>query len=143
MCAETNEQETDSKKDNHVVDYKNAVTGLLILVILNGILISLAFNKFTHLYISAVGLGVLNFYGMMILSNYLSGTNPLDTGEFRQAITASFVLTYISIVLFSILPGSKVVLTGNQSFATFSQLTILIVTYYFGSKVIENWVGNK
>lgn len=86
-------------------------------------------------------IGIINFYGIMLISNYLSGSNPLDTGEFRQAITASFVVTYIAIITISLAPNNNVQLLENKFFDSFSQLTLFIVTYYFGSRVIEDWIG--
>lgn len=86
-------------------------------------------------------IGIINFYGLMLISNYLSGSNPLDTGEFRQAITASFIVTYIAIITVSLVPNNNIQLLENKFFDSFSQLTLFIVTYYFGSRVIEDWIG--
>lgn len=94
---------------------------------------------------SLVGLlfwiGIINFYGVMLISNYLSGSNQLDTGEFRQALTALFVVIYLVIITISLVPNNNIQLLENKFFDSFSQLTLFIVTYYFGSRVIQDWIG--
>lgn len=88
-------------------------------------------------------MGVINFYGILMISNYLSGSNPLDTGEFRQAITASFVVIYLTLIILSILPNNSISLVSNKFFDSFSNLTLLIVTYYFGSRSLKDWEKTK
>lgn len=109
----------------------------VIMFILNGLHLSTGFSLVGLLF----WIGIINFYGIMLISNYLSGSNQLDTGEFRQALTTSFVFTYFLIITISLVPNNNIQLLENKFFDSFSQLTLFIVTYYFGSRIIQDWIG--
>ena len=90
-------------------------------------------------------LGIISFFGILLISNYMSGTSPLNTGEVRKAITSAFVITY-----FAFLP---LVTFGSVNITTVEPLKTLItsftcivgvvIIFYFGSRAVEEYVKAK
>ena len=76
---------------------------------------------------------------MLVLGNYLSASDGMDKGEMRKAIAASFVVVYFSLaglLAFTDLGESE---SGfaETILKDFKYLTIIIVGFYFTSRVIK------
>lgn len=90
-------------------------------------------------------IGIITFFGILVISNYMSGTSPLNSGEIRKALTSSFVITY-----FAFLPlvtfGSVNIPTDEpiKTIVTnFTWIVGAIVIFYFGSRAVEEYVKAK
>lgn len=92
-----------------------------------------------------IGIGIITFFGVLVISNYLSDTSPLNSGEIRKAVTSSFVVTYF--VLVSMVTLGSVNLPGDEPVKTivtnFTWIVGVIVIFYFGSRAVEEYVKAK
>ena len=77
----------------------NSLKIIAAIVIINLIIIPLIliFLKISLEWIF-LGIGVVTFFGLLLLANYMSGTSSYDTGEIRKAATGSFIIIYLIFV---------------------------------------------
>lgn len=131
--------------NTHVVDYIKGVKilGTILLINIIGILL------IANVQILIPILLVFNFFSTLGLANYLSGTNPYNTGEFRQAITITFMFAYFSIIFLALFSGNSDIISSignsnNKFFTDFSWITGTIIVSYFGSRALQAfWDKNK
>jgi hypothetical protein len=92
-----------------------------------------------------IAMGIITFFGILLVVNYMSGSSPLDTGEIRKALTGTFVILYfvfIPMVTF----GGIAVTQGEQVktiITNFTWIVGAIIIFYFGSRAIEEYVKIK
>lgn len=94
---------------------------------------------------SVGGIGIITFFGVIVISNYLSESKFLEKGEMRKAIAASFTIVYIA--LLSLLTFKGVSLTDSGLSQTmidhFTTLVGVIVAFYFGSRSFDEYSKKK
>ena len=92
-----------------------------------------------------IGLGTITFFGILLISSYLSGTSPLNTGEIRKAITGSFVIIYFAFI--PLVAFGSVNLPADEPIKTiithFTWIVGAIVIFYFISRTVEEYVKAK
>lgn len=92
-----------------------------------------------------IGLGTITFFGILLISSYLSGTSPLNTGEIRKAITGSFVIIYFAFM--PLVAFGSVNLPADEPIKTiithFTWIVGAIVIFYFISRTVEEYVKAK
>jgi hypothetical protein len=91
-----------------------------------------------------LGIGIVTFFGILLLANYMSGTSAYDTGEIRKAITGTFIIVYLMFVpLISF--GSINIPFINPTIAieSFTLIVGIVVILYFISRGIEEFVKVK
>ena len=92
-----------------------------------------------------ISLGIITFFGILLIANYMSGTSPFDTGEVRKALTGSFVIIYFSLV--PLLMFGSLNLPADETVKTiitnFTWIVGAIVIFYFGSRAVEEYVKSK
>lgn len=92
-----------------------------------------------------ISIGLITFFGVVVIVNYMSGTSPLDTGEIRKAVTVSFITVYF--VFVPIVTFGSIRIPQDEPFKTiitnFTWIVGLIIAFYFGSRVIEEYVKSK
>ena len=80
-------------------NWKNALKMISILGVLDlavvPLIISLLEIPLQWLFVS---MGLLTFLGIMLITNYMSGTSPFNTGEIRKAVTVSLITVYLAFV---------------------------------------------
>lgn len=90
-------------------------------------------------------IGVITFFGILIISNYMSGTSPLNSGEVRKALTSSFVVTYFAFL--PLVTYGSVNLPADEPVKTivtnFTWIVGAIVIFYFGTRALEEYVKTK
>ena len=92
-----------------------------------------------------VSMGLVTFFGMVVLVNYMSGTAPLNTGEVRKALTVSFVAVYFAMMPLlafggvQYIPGQPVTILIQS----FTAIMAIIIGFYFGTRAIEKYVKAK
>ncbi len=90
-------------------------------------------------------IGIITFFGILLISNYMSGTSPLNNGEIRKAITSSFVVTYFAFV--PLVTFGSVNIPTDEPIKTivtnFTWIVGAIVIFYFGSRAVEEYVKVK
>lgn len=125
--------------------WKNALKMISLLIILDLIIIPLLLYVMDlPLYWFFISLGLITFFGMVVVANYMSGTAPLNTGEVRKALTVSFIAVYfamISLIVFGGVqyPGQL----GIILIQCFTVLVALIIGFYFSTRAIEKYVKAK
>lgn len=126
--------------------WSNAFRMVMALVVLNIIILPLLIWAFR---IPAqwmfIGLGTITFFGILLISSYLSGTSPLNTGEIRKAITGSFVIIYFAFM--PLVAFGSVNLPADEPIKTiithFTWIVGAIVIFYFISRTVEEYVKAK
>lgn len=124
----------------------NALKMISVLAILDLVIIPLLI---TLLHIPVewlfITIGIITFFGILLIANYMSGTSPFDTGEVRKALTGSFIVIYFAFV--------PLVTFGNISLASaepiktiitnFTWIVGAIIIFYFGSRAVEEYIKSK
>jgi hypothetical protein len=92
-----------------------------------------------------ISIGIITFFGILIIANYMSGTSPLNSGEVRKALTSSFVVTYFAFL--PLVTFGSVNLPADEPIKTivtnFTWIVGAIVIFYFGSRALEEYVKTK
>lgn len=92
-----------------------------------------------------ISMGVVTFFGILIIANYMSGSSPFNTGEVRKAIIGSFVTVYFALIPLLAFNGLR--LPADQSTSTviisFTVIVGVIVVFYFLTRAIEEYVKTK
>lgn len=92
-----------------------------------------------------IPIGIITFFGILLIANYMSGTSPFDTGEVRKALTGSFVIIYFALI--PLLTFGSLNLPADESIKTiitnFTWIVGAIVIFYFGSRAVEEYVKSK
>lgn len=124
----------------------NALRMIVALVIVDLVVVPLLVVflgiPFLWLFIS---LGVITFFGILIIANYMSDTSPLDTGEVRKALVVSIIVVYFAFIPLATF-GSISVIAGEsiKTLVTdFTWLVAIIVIFYFGSRAVEELIKAK
>ncbi|MDI9438212.1 MAG: hypothetical protein QM405_09100 [Euryarchaeota archaeon] len=126
--------------------WKNALKMISLLIILDLIIIPLLLYVMgLPIYWFFISLGLVTFFGMVVVVNYMSGTAPLNTGEIRKSLTVSFLAVYFAMISFmafggaSYLPGQPVSILVQS----FTALMAILIGFYFGTRAIEKYVKAK
>jgi Uncharacterized conserved protein len=124
-------------------NWKNAlkmisILGLLDLVVVPAIITLLAL-PLQWIYVS---MGLVTFLGLILITNYMSGTSPFNTGEIRKAITVSLITVYLAFVPLMAF-GLVVFPMGNsaQTIVTnFTWLIGVVIILYFSTRPVEEYI---
>ncbi|MBP2046940.1 hypothetical protein [Methanobacterium aggregans] len=97
-----------------------------------------------HMQWIFIGMGLVTFFGILLVANYMSGTSPFDTGEIRKALTGAFITVYLTFVPIVTFEGAKITGTSaNTVIANFTWIVGIIIIFYFGSRTVEAYVNGK
>lgn len=126
--------------------WKNALKIITLLIIIDLVIIPLIIYLMGFpVYWLFVSMGLVTFFGMVVLVNYMSGTAPLNTGEVRKALTVSFVAVYFAMMPLlafggvQYIPGQPVTILIQS----FTAIMAIIIGFYFGTRAIEKYVKAK
>ena len=126
--------------------WSNALRMISILAIIDLIIIPIVVTLL-HIPIPwiFISIGIITFFGILLISNYMSGTSPFDTGEVRKALTGSFVIIYFAFV--PLVTFGNVILPSEEPIKTiitnFTWIVGAIVIFYFGSRAVEEYVKTR
>ncbi len=91
-----------------------------------------------------LGIGIVTFFGLLLLVNYMSGTSSYNTGEIRKAVTGSFIIMYLIFVpLISFGTINIPIMGPNQAIVSFTWIVGIVVIFYFVSRTIEEYAKIK
>lgn len=126
--------------------WSNSLRMISILAIIDLVIIPLIISLL-HIPIQwiFISIGIITFFGILLIANYMSGTSPFDSGEVRKALTGSFVLIYflfVPLVTFGSL-NIPVVEPIRTIITNFTWIVGAIVIFYFGSRAVEEFVKAK
>ncbi len=94
---------------------------------------------------SVSSIGIITFFGILVLANYLSNSPALDKGEMRKAIAGSFFAVYfvlVSLLTFTEFEHSDPDL-ARAAIGHFTSLVKVIVIFYFGSSTVREYLKLK
>jgi hypothetical protein len=146
-------KKTDREKENLLRQLSNsrprmwlnslkimAVIGIIDLIIIPLLIIFLGIS----LQWIFLGIGIVTFFGLLLLVNYMSGTTAYDTGEIRKAVTGSFITVYLIFVpLISFGTISIPLVRPIEAVTSFTVIVSIVVIFYFVSRSIEEYVKIK
>ena len=121
----------------------NALRMIMVLVIVDLVIVPLLV-LFLNIPLQwlFISLGVITFFGIMIIANYMSDTAPLDTGEVRKALVGSFIVVYFAFV--PLITFGRISIIAAEPIKTimtdFTWLVGIIVIFYFGSRAVEELI---
>jgi len=123
--------------------WKNALKMISILGIIDLVIIPLIIGLLAiPLHWIFVSMGLVTFFGVMLIVNYMSGTSPFNTGEIRKSITVSLIVVYLAflpimafgMVLLPLGASAKTVITN------FTWLIAVVIVLYFATRPLEEYI---
>ena len=98
---------------------------------------------------SIVGVGIITFFGMLVISSYHNLHQPDSTGTMRKAIAGSMISVYL--VVLGLLFSDNLPSFENEAsmimMQNFSYVIMTIIGFYFGSKgakeFLKFWKGGE
>ncbi len=123
----------------------NAIIIAIVVLLLDLGALLLGTTKVFHIAWSVGSVGIITFFGMLMLVNYLSESPGFEKGEMRKAIAGSFIAVYFTLVA---LLGFKGFCSAGTELAKtiighFTYLIGIIVVFYFGSSAVRDYLKNK
>jgi len=85
-----------------------------------------------------IGIGIITFFGILLLTNYMSGSSSYNTGEIRKAITSAFITVYLIFIPLNI--GNT---ESTSALFYFTILVGVVVVCYFVSRSLEEYMKIK
>ena len=124
-------------------NWKNALKMVSVLGVLDLVVVPLIIKLLAiPLQWIFVSMGLVTFFGIMLIANYMSGTSPFNTGEIRKALTVSLITVYLAFVplmAFGIFPFP----TGASAQTIVTNFTWIIgtvIVLYFGTRPVEEYI---
>ncbi len=124
-------------------NWKNALKMISILGVLDlavvPLIISLLEIPLQWLFVS---MGLLTFLGIMLITNYMSGTSPFNTGEIRKAVTVSLITVYLAfvpVITFGIFE-SPLGASAQSVINNFTWLIGAVIVLYFSTRPLEEYI---
>lgn len=84
-------------------------------------------------------IGGIVFFGTLALADYVTPDEGVSTGELRTAISAAIIVVYLMVIALSL--GDKFGTHDVQIIDVFSNVVIVVVAFYFGSKGAKELVA--
>lgn len=98
------------------------------------------FPSFLSLGLAIAGSGIIAYFGTLSAANRLSNSSNLDRGEYRKAITTSFVVVYFILLAANAVTGlDGVKLNLGNIIDNFTYLVGMIIGFYFTSSMVRDW----
>lgn len=90
-----------------------------------------------------VSMGLVTFFGVMLIANYMSGTSPFNTGEIRKGVTVSLITVYLAFVplmAFGIFefPGGA---SAQTIVTNFTWIIGAVIVLYFSTRPLEEYIN--
>lgn len=125
--------------------FEKWIRGYALLIILNITCYYLASAGYLNISVSIFAIGVINYFASVIIINYENqkSRNPEQmesdafcNGEFRRAITSSFVTVYIAMIAL-VSAGKQSEFLNSSVMTEFTHLVELVVLFYFGATILQ------
>ena len=85
-----------------------------------------------------MGIGIITFFGILLLTNYMSWSSSYNTGEIRKAITSALVTVYLIVIPINV--GNT---ESTPAIFYFTILVGIVVVCYFVSRSLEEYMKIK
>jgi hypothetical protein len=125
-------------------NWKNALKMISVLGILDLVVVPLIITILgIPLQWIFVSMGLVTFFGVMLIANYMSGTSPFNTGEIRKAVTVSLITVYLAfvpLVAFGIFefPGGA---SAQTIITNFTWIIGAVIVLYFSTRPLEEYIN--
>jgi len=92
-----------------------------------------------------LGIGIVTFFGTLIIVNYMSGTAQFNSGEIRKALTTSVITVYLIFVPLIAFGSIQIPNDGavKAIIQNFTWIVGIIIIFYFVSRTIEEYAKIK
>lgn len=92
-----------------------------------------------------LGIGIVTFFGTLIIANYMSGTSQFNSGEIRKAVTTSVIMVYLSFIPLIAFGSIQIPNDGTIKgiVQNFTWIVGIIIVFYFISRSIEEYAKIK
>lgn len=127
---------SQSKQDNHLHSgwIKTTIIACAVAALSVG---SFLFGMhYDYVSWSIVGVGIITFFGMLVISSYHTIHQPDSKGTMRKAIAGSMISVYV--VVLALLFSDKLPAFQNEAtmvmMQNFSYVIMTIIGFYFGTK---------
>ena len=125
--------------------WRRAIIIAGVIVFLDIFFLYLGTSKILHITWSVGSVGIVTFFGILMLVNYLSESPALEKGEVRKAIAGSFIAVYFTIV--SLFTFTELSVSETETAKTiighFTYLIGIIVVFYFASSSVREYLRIK
>ena len=123
---------------------KALITGVII-IISNVVILYVGTVHIVPLMWSIGSIGIITFFGTLILVNTLSRTRNLDKGEIRISITSSVIVVYFIIVALIVCIDCQIrdSIEIDSILHSFTVIVGVVIVFYFGSRTIDVWKSKK
>lgn len=92
--------------------------------------------------LSIAGVGIITFFGMLMISSHHAIHQPDSTGTMRKAIAGSLIVVYVVVLGLSM--SGSLDLSSNELtkslLENFSFVIITIIGFYFGTKGVAEFL---
>jgi hypothetical protein len=138
-----------TNQDLHEHEGWNKTTFIACLVCAADIVVLLTGIFLDDIVWSIAGVGLITFFGMLIISSYHAIHHPDSKGTMRKALAGSLVAVYVVILALSL--SGKLYYTENAMVMilveNFSVVIVTIIGFYFGTKgateFLKVWKSEK
>lgn len=134
----------EEKKEGEIIENKwgKATIMAIVIVFLDIFFLYLGTSGRLDIIWSVGSVGIITFFGILMLANYLSVSKELDKGEVRKAITGSFIAVYftlVSLLTFTRFSPSNAGLAKTM-ISHFTYVIGIIIVFYFGSSSVRRYL---
>ena len=105
-------------------------------------------NNTNHTGFNLGAIGIITFFGMLIVSSLHGINNKASKGTFRQAVASTVIVVYIiafSLITFgnsetnnSVSPTTEI--DDKTVLGYFSNIVIVVIAFYFGTKGVKEFL---
>ena len=127
---------SQTKEDNHLHSGWKKTTIIACAVATLSIASFLFGMFYDNVSWSIAGVGIITFFGMLVISSYHTIHQPNSKGTMRKAIAGSMISVYV--IVLALLFSDKLPSIENEAamvlMQNFSYVIMTIIGFYFGSK---------
>lgn len=125
--------------------WRKAVIIAGVVVFLDVLFLYLGTSKILHITWSVASVGIVSFFGILMLVNYLSESPALEKGEVRKALAGSFIVVYFTIISLFTFTEFSLSDTGiaKTIIGHFTYLIGIIIVFYFASSSVREFLKTR
>ncbi|MHC1563752.1 MAG: hypothetical protein ACXQTF_00295 [Candidatus Hecatellaceae archaeon] len=131
----TGKTEAPRKDVNRAVSWARYTVAINLALLAAGALLAKTFHAILILVVAGVGL--VSFFGVLIIANFLSEEPNLNKGEMRKALTSSLILSFLTLMSVVAFVEVSSMDTAKTLIETFKWIVITIIAFYFGTRTIK------
>jgi len=125
--------------------WRSAILLAIVILLLDVLALYLGTSRVFHITWSVGSIGIITFFGILMLVNYLSESPGFEKGEMRKAIAGSFIAVYFTLVALLGFKGFDIASSelAKTIIGHFTYLIGIIIVFYFGSSAVRDYLKDK